>query len=132
MKKDFETYCRELTEARNQAEAEMHKSQHALQQEMHRLQRAENIRDNVIGKKNKQRNRRLIHKGLAVETILKDTELMTDSEFYELFEEMADDPAIVKAVSEITAGRRDAYEEEQKRLHELQLMAAAEKRRKRG
>lgn len=127
---NYEAFVAKARAEKEQAEAALEKTKHEELQHEHCVQRALNFREYITGRRNKKRNKRLIDKGLTVESILKDTELMSSTEFYELFEEMAEDPDVLKNIEEITAGRREGYEEEQKILHELQMEAAAERRKK--
>ena len=59
----------------------------------------------------KARNHRLIHKGIAIECVDKNIELLTETEFYELTEDIFGDSSVKERVARMVAGRREALEE---------------------
>ena len=85
-----------------------------LQQAQHRKQRLENQMEYLSKKRfnnQKSRNHRLIHKGIAIECVDKNTELLSETEFYELAEEIFSDFRVKERVATIVAGRREAIAE---------------------
>ena len=85
-----------------------------LRQAQHRKQRLENKMEYLSKKRfnnQKARNHRLIHKGIAIECVDKNTELLTETEFYELAEEVFGDSSVKERVARIVNGRREAVEE---------------------
>lgn len=129
-KMDFKSFVEKQNAERVKAEAKVEKTKHELEQIEHQAQRALNRADFIQGKRTKMRNKRLIDKGIAVEAVIKDTELMTSQEFFTWFEALADDPNVISSVKELTVGRREAFEQEQQELHELQMEAAAVRRKR--
>lgn len=59
-----------------------------LEQEQHKLIRLKNRASYLKKTQRKQRNKRLILKGVAVETIMPDTEHLSQEEFYSLVEQI--------------------------------------------
>ena len=85
-----------------------------LQQAKHRKQRLENQMEYLSKKRfnnQKSRNHSLIHKGIAIECVDKNTELLSETEFYELAEEIFSDFRVKERVATIVAGRREAIAE---------------------
>ena len=85
-----------------------------LQQAQRRKQRLENKMEYLSKKKfnnQKSRNHRLIHKGIAIECVDKNTELLTETEFYELAEDIFGNTSVKERVARMIAGRREAVEE---------------------
>lgn len=85
-----------------------------LQQAQHRKQRLENQMEYLSKKRfnnQKSRNHRLIHKGIAIESVDKNTELLTETEFYKLAEEIFSNSRVKERVANIVTGRREAIEE---------------------
>ena len=85
-----------------------------LQQAQRRKQRLENKMEYLSKKKfnnQKSRNHRLIHKGIAIECVDKNTELLTETEFYELAEDIFGNTSVKERVARMVAGRREAVEE---------------------
>ena len=85
-----------------------------LQQAQHSKQRFENQMEYLSKKRfnnQKSRNHRLIHKGIAVECVDKNTELLTETEFYELAEEIFSNSRVKERVATIVTGRREVVEE---------------------
>ena len=97
------------------------RSKHKLEQAEHRMNRAVQSANHIVGRKNKKRNSRLIQKGLAVETICKETALLEPEEFQKLAEEIFADEQLILRIGIITAGRRGPFELEQQELHDLQM-----------
>lgn len=88
-----------------------------LQQAQHRKQRLENQMEYLSKKRfnnQKSRNHRLIHKGIAIESVDKNTELLTETEFYKLAEEIFSDFRMKERIARIVEGRREAVEEAEK------------------
>lgn len=130
--KTYEEYTQEANEKKaavEEAKAKRDVSEHELQQAQHRLDRAKNFANYIVGRGNKIRNSRLINKGVAVESICKDSELLDDVEFYHIAEEMLTDE-IRQKISDITSGRREGFEQEKQELHELQMEFQKQNRKK--
>ena len=79
MKKTKEELQNELTEAQRQHD-----------QEQHRLQRAQNRKEYFAATARKQRTHRLVTRGAAMESVFPAVKPLTEREFYELTEQMAD------------------------------------------
>ena len=109
LKKNYDSYSR-LGEIRMKQED----TEKKLQQAQHRKQRLENKMEYLSKKRfnnQKARNHRLIHKGIAIECVDKNTELLMETEFYELAEEVFGDSSVKERVARIVNGRREAVEE---------------------
>ena len=65
-----------------------------LEQSQHRLQRAENRKNYLAESKRKQRNHRLITRGAAIEHIFPEIKPLTEREFFELTEQIAELPDV--------------------------------------
>ena len=119
--KDFSKYemerLKKNTDAVNRLIAlgkERQEAEKKLQQAKHRKQRLENKMEYLSKKRfnnQKSRNHRLIHKGIAIECVDKNTELLTETEFYELAEDIFGNVSVKERVARIVAGRREAVEE---------------------
>lgn len=109
LKKNYDAYSR-LGEIRMKQED----AEKKLQQAQHRKQRLENKMEYLSKKRfnnQKARNHRLIHKGIAIECVDKNIELLTETEFYELTEDIFGDSSVKERVARMVAGRREALEE---------------------
>ena len=109
LKKNYDVYSR-MGEIRIKQED----TEKQLQQAKHRKQRLENKMEYLSKKRfnnQKARNHRLIHKGIAIECVDKNTELLTETEFYELAEDIFGNASVKDRVSRMVAGRREAVEE---------------------
>ena len=100
MKKTKDELQDELTDAQRQHD-----------QEQHRLQRAENRKEYFEATSRRQRNHRLITRGAAMESVFPEIKPLTEREFYELAEQMADAPGIPDLVHRATF-RHEAGEKE--------------------
>ena len=109
LKKNYDVYSR-MGEIRMKQED----TEKQLQQAQRRKQRLENKMEYLSKKKfnnQKSRNHRLIHKGIAIECVDKNTELLTETEFYELAEDIFGNTSVKERVARMVAGRREAVEE---------------------
>ena len=73
-----------------------------LKQEQHRLYRLQNRASYLKKAQRKQRNKRLILKGVAVETIMPDTEYLSQVDFYYLIEQIYQLDAVQELVEKAT------------------------------
>lgn len=83
MKKTREDLQNEWTEAQRQYD-----------QEQHRQQRLQNRKEYYETTARRQRNHRLITRGAAMESVFPEVKSLTEREFYELAEQMADAPVV--------------------------------------
>ena len=74
-----------------------------LEQEQHKLNRLQNRASYLKKAQRKQRNKRLILKGVAIETVMPDTEYLSDVEFYALAEQIFQLDAVKKLVERAIA-----------------------------
>ena len=74
-----------------------------LKQEQHKLIRLQNRATYLKKAQRKQRNKRLILKGVAVESIMPGTEFLSDVEFYALAEQIYQLDAVQNLVKRATA-----------------------------
>ena len=73
-----------------------------LEQEQHKLTRLQNRASYLKKAQRKQRNKRLILKGVAVETIMPDTEYLSQEDFYLLAEQIYQLDAVQELVDRAT------------------------------
>jgi hypothetical protein len=73
-----------------------------LEQEQHKLTRLQNRASYLKKAQRKQRNKRLILKGVAVETIMPDTEYLSQEDFYLLVEQIYQLDAVQELVEKVT------------------------------
>ena len=73
-----------------------------LEQEQHKLTRLQNRASYLKKAQRKQRNKRLILKGVAVETIMPDTEYLSQEDFYLLAEQIYQLDAVQEMVERAT------------------------------
>ena len=73
-----------------------------LEQEQHKLIRLQNRASYLKKAQRKQRNKRLILKGVAVETIMPDTEYLSQEDFYLLAEQIYQLDAVHELVERAT------------------------------
>ena len=69
-------------------------------QEQHRLQRAQNRKEYFAATARKQRTHRLVTRGAAMESVFPTVKPLTEREFYELVEQMADIRGIPELVQQ--------------------------------
>ena len=87
MKKTKEELQNELAEAQRQYD-----------QEQHRQQRLQNRKEYFEITARRQRNHRLITRGAAMESVFPEVKPLSEREFYELAEQMAEAPGILELV----------------------------------
>ncbi len=73
-----------------------------LEQEQHKLIRLQNRVSYLKKAQRKQRNKRLILKGVAVETIMPDTEYLSQDDFYLLVEQIYQLDAVQELVEKVS------------------------------
>ena len=77
-----------------------------LEQEQHKLTRLQNRASYLKKVQRKQRNKRLILKGVAVETIIPDTQYLSQEDFYLLVEQIYQLDAVQELVEKVTEKHR--------------------------
>ena len=77
-----------------------------LEQEQHKLIRLQNRASYLKKVQRKQRNKRLILKGVAVETIMPDTEYLSQEDFYLLAEQIYQLDAVQELVEKASEKHR--------------------------
>ena len=77
-----------------------------LEQEQHKLIRLQNRASYLKKAQRKQRNKRLILKGIAVETIMPDTEYLSQEDFYLLVEQIYQLDAVQELVEKASEKHR--------------------------
>ncbi len=100
MKKTKEELQKKLAEAQRQHD-----------QEQHWMQRLENRKEYFETIARRQRNHRLITRGAAMESVFPEVKPLTEREFYELADQMADAPGIPELVHR-AASRHEAGEKQ--------------------
>ena len=83
-------------------EEQCESTEQQLEQEQHKLSRLQNRASYLKKVQRKQRNKRLILKGVAVETIMPDTEYLTQEDFYSLVEQIYQLDAVQELVEKVT------------------------------
>ena len=73
-----------------------------LEQEQHKLTRLQNRASYLKKAQRKQRNKRLILKGVAVEAVLPDTEYLSQEDFYLLVEQIYQLDAVQELVEKVS------------------------------
>ena len=73
-----------------------------LEQEQHKLIRLQNRASYLKKAQRKQRNHRLILKGIAIESIMPDTEYLSQEDFYYLIEQIDQLDAVQELVEKVT------------------------------
>ncbi|MBK6088769.1 DUF3847 domain-containing protein [Ruminococcus sp. M6(2020)] len=73
-----------------------------LEQEQHKLTRLQNRASYLKKAQRKQRNKRLILKGVAVETVMPDTEYLSQEDFYSLVEQIYQLDSVQELVEKVT------------------------------
>lgn len=73
--------------------------QHQYDQEQHRFQRMKNRKNYLKQTARRQRNHRLITRGVAMESIFPAIKFLTEREFYELVEEISILPGMVALIN---------------------------------
>jgi len=124
-KQTFEEFSERSQEHASALEAQIQDTELKIKQQEHRIQRSENLVDYIKNSKRKRRNKRMIRKGIAIESICKDTELLEEMEFYELMEELFCDQTLRDKISKIVAGRREQEDEDQRLLEEAEATIKA-------
>ena len=124
-KKTFQEYTKE-------ALYEIEKTEAALKQAKHRIQRSLNYLDTQKKKKRKARTHLLIQKGAAIEAICKDTKYLTEAEFYQLMDELLHDPTckFCDVVHEMVRGRAETAEAKEREFAEEEALLKAMQRGK--
>ena len=87
-----------MKKTRDELQNELADAQRQHDQERHRLQRAENRKEYFEATARKQRNHRLITRGATMESVFPEVKSLTEREFYELAEQMADAPVVLDLV----------------------------------
>ena len=83
-----------MKKTRDELQNELAEAQRQYDQEQHRQQRLQNRKEYFETTARRQRNHRLITRGAAMESIFPEVKPLTEWEFYELTEQMADAPGI--------------------------------------
>ena len=86
----------------NALEKQCETTERQLEQEQHKLTRLQNRASYLKKAQRKQRNKRLILKGVAVETIMPDTEYLSQEDFYLLAEQIYQLDAVQELVERAT------------------------------
>ena len=100
-----------MKKTRDELQNELAEAQRQYDQEQNRQQRLQNRKEYFETTARRQRNHRLITRGAAVESVFPEVKSLTEREFYELAEQMADVPSISDMVH-CAAFRHEAGEKE--------------------
>lgn len=118
VKKVFSEERRQL----QKLEAEQQEIELQIAQQQHQKQRAVNALNyrRKRSSSDKARNHRLIHKGIAIECVCKDTEFLTEAEFYQLAEEIFSEESLKCKIADMVEERKKEKEEEKRLLEEAE------------
>ena len=83
-----------MKKMRDELQNELAEALRQYDQEQHRQQRLQNRKEYFETTTRRQRNHRLITRGAAMESVFPEVKPLTEREFYELAEQMADVPGI--------------------------------------
>lgn len=121
-KKSFEEFREENLKKQEELKARIALEQLKQEQAKHRMQRAENQIAYQRKKKDKARVHRLITKGAAIEAICRDTQFLTEPEFYELMENFLNEPRLhfFEHVADMVVGRAELAEKQEQKLQEAE------------
>ena len=100
-----------MKKTKDELQNELAEAQRQYDQEQHRQQRLQNRKEYFDTTARRQRNHRLITRGAAMESVFPEIKPLTEQEFYELVEQMADAPGIHDLVHR-AAFRHEAGEKE--------------------
>lgn len=103
---------KEISEIQSKIEDEELKK---LQYE-HQMQRIQNFTEYQENKSRKARTHRLITRGVAIESVCKDVELLDEAEFYCLAENIFRNPYLRDDIARMVAGRRKITDEKEQKL----------------
>ena len=87
-----------MKKMRDELQNELAEAQRQYDQEQHRQQQLQNRKEYFETTARRQRNHRLITRGAAMESVFPEVKPLTEREFYELAEQMADAPVILDLV----------------------------------
>ena len=100
-----------MKKTKEELQNELAEVQRQYSQEQHRQQRVQNRKEYFETTTRRQRNHRLITRGAAMESVFPEVKPLTEREFYELAEQMADAPGIPDLVHRAVI-RHEADEKE--------------------
>ena len=87
-----------MKKTKEELQDELAEAQRQYDQAQHRKQRLQNRKEYFETTARRQRNHRLITRGAAMESVFPEVKPLTEQEFYELAEQMADAPGIPELV----------------------------------
>ena len=87
-----------MKKTRDELQNELAEAQRQLDQEQYRQQRLQNRKEYFETTARRRRNHHLITRGAAMESVFPEVMPLTEREFYELAEQMADVPGIPSLV----------------------------------
>lgn len=121
-KKSFEEFREENLKEQEAIKKQIDQERMKQTQAQHRINRAENQITYQRKKREKARVHRLITKGAAIEAICKDTQYLTESEFYELMDDILNIPQIHfhARVGGMVLGRAELEEAKERGLREAE------------
>lgn len=123
-KKSFEEFREENLKEQEKLKRQIDQERLNALQAQHCINRAENQIDYQRKKKDKARTHRLITKGAAIEAICRDSQYLTESEFYELMDDVLNMPELDfhARVADMVPGRAELAEEKERELREAEEM----------
>lgn len=123
-KKSFEEFREENLKEQEKLKRQIDQERLNALQAKHCINRAENQIDYQRKKKDKARTHRLITKGAAIEAICRDSQYLTESEFYELMDDVLNMPELDfhARVADMVPGRAEIEAEKERELRESEEM----------
>ena len=123
-KKSFEEFREENLKEQEKLKRQIEQERLLQLQAQHCINRAENQIAYQRKKKDKARTHRLITKGAAIEAICRDSQYLTESEFYELMDEVLNMPELNfhARVADMVEGRAEIAAEKERELREAEEM----------
>lgn len=121
-KKSFEEFREENLKKQEELKVRIAQEQLNQEQAKHRMQRAENQIAYQRKKRDKARVHRLITKGAAIEAICRDTQFLTEAEFYTVMENFLNEPRLhfFEQVADMVSGRAELAEKQEQKLREAE------------
>lgn len=123
-KKSFEEFREENLKEQEKLKRQIEQERLLQLQAQHCINRAENQITYQRKKRDKARIHRLITKGAAIEAICRDSQYLTESEFYELMDDVLNMPELDfhKRVADMVEGRAELAAEKERELREAEEM----------
>ena len=123
-KKSFEEFREENLKEQEKIKRQIEQERLNALQAQHCINRADNQIAYQRKKRDKARTHRLITKGAAIEAICRDSQYLTETEFYEVMDDVLNMPELDfhKRVADMVPGRAELAAEKERELREAEEM----------